>query len=280
MTAAGKVPPAKVLVLGGGVAGLAAIQTAKNMGAIVMAYDVRPAAKEQVESMGGKFLKVDFEEDGSGAGGYAKEMSAEYKAAEALMLKNAASDADIIVATALIPGRPAPKLITAEAVLSMKAGSVCVDLAAETGGNIATTVKDKLVVTPNGVKCIGYTDMNSRLAATSSSLFANNVQKFLLSVGPQTTKSKGYWHIDHSDEAVRGMLVTDKGVITWPPPAPVAAAPAVKASKDSAAVVPVDPRGLYMSSALKASLGGVSILALGAVAPDQVGAVLGATDAS
>jgi NAD(P) transhydrogenase len=274
MTAAGKVPPAKVLVLGGGVAGLAAVQTAKNMGAMVFAYDVRPAAKEQVESMGGKFLKVNFEEDGSGAGGYAKEMSAAYKAEEARMLAAAAADSDIIIATALIPGRPAPKLITKAAVLQMRPGSVCVDLAAETGGNIETTVKDKLVVTPNGVKCLGYTDINSRLAATSSSLFANNTSKFLLSVGPQTTKSKGHWHVDHADEAVRGMLVCEKGAATWPPPAPPAPAapakdPKAAAAASAVAVVPVKPRDLYMRSALKATGAGAGVLALGAVAPDQ-----------
>jgi len=275
MTAAGKVPPAKVLVLGGGVAGLAAVQTAKNMGSIVSAYDVRPAAKEQVESMGGKFLKVDFEEDGSGAGGYAKEMSDEYKAAERAMLMTAAAESDIIISTALIPGRPAPLLIPSEAVLMMKAGSVTVDLAAETGGNIGTTVRDELVVTPNGVKCIGYTDMNSRLAATSSTLFANNVSKFLLSIGPQTTKQKGMYHIDaEKDEAVRGMLVVDKGAKKWPPPPPTpppvaAAAAVVEDKEEEVALVPLTPHQAYMRSAVKASVGGAGILALGAAAPDQ-----------
>eukprot|EP00613_Pedinella_sp_CCMP2098_P082557 CAMPEP_0171994752 /NCGR_PEP_ID=MMETSP0993-20121228/279118_1 /TAXON_ID=483369 /ORGANISM="non described non described, Strain CCMP2098" /LENGTH=1213 /DNA_ID=CAMNT_0012647839 /DNA_START=57 /DNA_END=3699 /DNA_ORIENTATION=+ len=275
MTAAGKVPPAKVLVLGGGVAGLAAVQTAKNMGSIVSAYDVRPAAKEQVESMGGKFLKVDFEEDGSGAGGYAKEMSDEYKAAERAMLMTAAAESDIIISTALIPGRPAPLLIPSEAVLMMKAGSVTVDLAAETGGNIGTTVRDELVVTPNGVKCIGYTDMNSRLAATSSTLFANNVSKFLLSIGPQTTKQKGMYHIDaEKDEAVRGMLVVDKGAKKWPPPPPTpppvaATAAVVEDKEEEVALVPLTPHQAYMRSAVKASVGGAGILALGAAAPDQ-----------
>lgn len=145
--------------------------------------------------MGGQFLKVNFEEDGSGAGGYAKEMSAEYKAAEREMLRLATADADIIISTALIPGRPAPLLIPKDAIAGMKPGSVTVDLAAETGGNIETTQKDKMIITENGVKCIGYTDMNSRLSATSSSLFANNVFKFLLSIGPQTTKDKVYTDI-------------------------------------------------------------------------------------
>ena len=150
MTAAGKVPPTKVLVLGTGVAGLAAIQTAKNMGAVVRAFDVRPVTKEQVEAMGGHFLEVDFKEDGSGAGGYAKEMSKEWHAAAAEMLSKQCEDVDIIITTALIPGRPAPRMITKEMIAKMKAGSVTVDLAAETGGNIETTVKDELFVTDNG----------------------------------------------------------------------------------------------------------------------------------
>ncbi len=150
MTAAGKVPPAKVLVVGTGVAGLAAIQTAKNMGAIVRAFDVRPVTKEQVEAMGGQFLEVDFEEDGSGAGGYAKEMSKEWHAAAAAMLSKQCEEVDIIITTALIPGREAPKMITADMVAKMKAGSVTVDLAAEAGGNVATTVKDQTIVTENG----------------------------------------------------------------------------------------------------------------------------------
>jgi NAD(P) transhydrogenase len=150
MTAAGKVPPTKVLVVGTGVAGLAAIQTAKNMGAIVRAFDVRPVTKEQVEAMGGHFLEVDFKEDGSGAGGYAKAMSEEWHAAAAQMLSKQCEDVDIIITTALIPGRPAPLMITKDMIAKMKAGSVTVDLAAETGGNIETTVKDEAIVTDNG----------------------------------------------------------------------------------------------------------------------------------
>ena len=150
MTAAGKVPPAKVLVLGTGVAGLAAIQTAKNMGAIVRAFDVRPVTKEQVEAMGGQFLEVDYQEDGSGAGGYAKEMSKEWHAAAADMLAKQCEEVDIVITTAAIPGRPAPKMITKEMVARMKPGSVTVDLAAETGGNIATTIKDETIITDNG----------------------------------------------------------------------------------------------------------------------------------
>jgi NAD(P) transhydrogenase len=150
MTAAGKVPPAKVLVVGTGVAGLAAIQTAKNMGAIVRAFDVRPVTKEQVEAMGGQFLEVDYQEDGSGAGGYAKEMSKEWHAAAAEMLSKQCEEVDIVITTALIPGREAPKMITSDMVAKMKPGSVTVDLAAEAGGNIGTTVKDQTIVTDNG----------------------------------------------------------------------------------------------------------------------------------
>lgn len=194
-----------------GVAGLAAIQTAKNMGAIVRAFDVRPVTKEQVEAMGAQFLLVDYQEDGSGVGGYAKEMSPEWhKAAQELLTKQC-SDVDIVITTALIPGKKAPIMITKEMVAGMKNGSVTVDLAAEAGGNIETTVPDEKIVTSSGVTCIGYTDLPSRLSTTSSNLYANNISKFLLSIGPQTTKEPGYFFIDHNDEAVRGMLVVENG---------------------------------------------------------------------
>jgi NAD(P) transhydrogenase len=170
MTAAGKVPPAKVLVLGAGVAGLAAVQTAKNMGAIVRAFDVRPVCKEQVESMGATFLEVDIVEDGSGTGGYAKEMSDDYKQAQADLMMEQAADVDIIITTALIPGRKAPVLVNEEMLAVMKAGSVCVDLAAANGGNVAQTRPDEIVTTSNGVKIIGWTDLPSRLANTASNL--------------------------------------------------------------------------------------------------------------
>lgn len=170
MTAAGKVPPAKVLVLGAGVAGLASIQTAKNMGAIVRAFDVRPVTKEQVESMGAEFLVVDYQEDGSGAGGYAKEMSDGFKQAQAAMMLEQAKDVDIIITTALIPGRKAPILVDQEMLNAMKPGSVCVDLAAANGGNVMQVEPDDIVTTDNGVKIIGYTDLPSRLATTASNL--------------------------------------------------------------------------------------------------------------
>jgi NAD(P) transhydrogenase len=170
MTAAGKIPPAKVLVLGAGVAGLAAIQTAKNMGAIVRGFDVRSACKEQVESMGATFLQVSVKEDGSGVGGYAKEMSDAFKQAQAELMMEQAADVDIIITTALIPGKKAPILVTENMLAVMKPGSVCVDLAAANGGNVAQTQPDSIVTTSNGVKIIGYTDLPSRLAGTASNL--------------------------------------------------------------------------------------------------------------
>lgn len=229
MTAAGKVPPAKVLVLGAGVAGLAAIQTAKNMGAIVRAFDVRPVTKEQVESMGATFLEVPIKEDGSGSGGYAKEMSDEFKKAQAAMMLEQAKEVDIIITTALIPGRKAPILVDQEMLNVMKAGSVCVDLAAENGGNVAQTKPNEIVTTTNGVKIVGYTDLPSRLASTASSLFANNIAKFILSIGPQSTGEKGVFQIDMEDDAVQNMLISYEGekrfpdkIIPYNPPPPPA----------------------------------------------------------
>jgi NAD/NADP transhydrogenase alpha subunit len=183
ITAAGKVPPAKVLVIGAGVAGLAAIGTAKSMGAIVRAFDTRPEVKEQVESMDAEFLLLEFEEEGSGAGGYAKVMSEEFIAAEMALFAEQAKDVDIIVTTALIPGKPAPQLITAEMVASMKPGSVIVDLAAEQGGNCVLTEPDR-VVEQHGVTLIGYTDLPSRLAAQSSQLYASNLRNLLTDMCP------------------------------------------------------------------------------------------------
>jgi NAD(P) transhydrogenase len=216
MTAAGKVPPAKVLVLGAGVAGLAAIQTAKNMGAIVRAFDVRPVTKEQVESMGATFLEVSLKEDGSGSGGYAKEMSDEFKKAQAALMLEQAKEVDIIITTALIPGRKAPVLVNKEMLDVMKSGSVLVDLAASNGGNVEGTVADEVVTTENGVKIVGYTGLPSRLAATSSNLFGNNVAKFLLSIGPQTSGEKGVYQIDLSDDAVQNMLIAHNGEARYP----------------------------------------------------------------
>jgi len=266
MTAAGKVPPAKVLVVGTGVAGLAAIQTAKNMGAIVRAFDVRPVTKEQVEAMGGQFLEVDYQEDGSGAGGYAKEMSKEWHAAAARMLSKQCEEVDIVITTAAIPGRKAPLMITKEMVAKMKSGSITVDLAAESGGNIGTTVKDEKFITDNGVTCLGYTDLASRLPTTSSSLYSNNISKFLLSMGPQTTKVKDYLYIDHEDDAVRGMLTVEEGKLMWPAPLP----PPPPAKKEEKVVEPevIDYRSPYVVGAKQAGYLGASVLGVGCISPD------------
>ena len=203
ITAAGKVPPAKVLVIGAGVAGLAAIGTAKSMGAIVRAFDTRPEVKEQVESMDATFLLLEFEEDGSGEGGYAKVMSEEFIAAEMALFAEQAREVDIIVTTALIPGKPAPELITSEMVKSMKPGSVIVDLAAEQGGNCALTEPDR-VVEKHGVTLIGYTDLPSRLAAQSSQLYATNLRHLLTDMCPE---KDGKLVVDFDDEVVRGATV-------------------------------------------------------------------------
>lgn len=189
ITAAGKVPPAKVLVIGGGVAGLSAIGTAKNMGAIVRAFDTRAAVKEQVQSLGAEFLEINIEESGDGAGGYAKVMSKEFIEAEMALFAKQCKEVDILISTALIPGKPAPKLIKREMIESMKDGSVVVDLAAEAGGNFETTKPGELYQY-KGVTHIGYTDLPSRLPTQSSTLYANNISKYLLSMGP-----KGEWHL-------------------------------------------------------------------------------------
>ncbi|EMR69082.1 putative nad transhydrogenase protein [Eutypa lata UCREL1] len=229
VTAAGKIPPCKVLVIGAGVAGLSAIATARRMGAIVRGFDTRPAVREQVQSLGAEFVEVEIEEDGSGAGGYAKEMSPEFIAAEMKLFKEQAQDVDIIITTALIPGRPAPKLITKDMIEVMKPGSVIVDLAAEAGGNCEKTQPGKLV-TYNDVKIIGYTDLPSRLPTQSSTLYSNNIVKFLLSMTPQE-KSFG---VDLQDEVVRGSIVTLNGEII--PPAPRPAPPPAPAPKAAAKI--------------------------------------------
>ena len=213
-TAAGKVPPAKVLVIGAGVAGLAAVGAAKGLGAQVRAFDTRAAVKEQVESMGAEFLEVDFEEDGDGKGGYAKVMSPAFIKAEMDLFYEQAAEVDIVVTTALIPGRPAPKLWEARAVERMKPGSVVVDLAAEQGGNCELTVPGEAVV-KHGVTIIGYTDMASRLATTASHLYGNNLVHLIKDMGG----SPDAYTIDLDDVVVRGTLVLQDGAMMWPPPA-------------------------------------------------------------
>ncbi|MDE0308907.1 MAG: Re/Si-specific NAD(P)(+) transhydrogenase subunit alpha [Acidiferrobacterales bacterium] len=214
ITAAGRVPPAKIMIIGAGVAGLSAIGTATSLGAIVRAFDTRPEVKEQVESMGAEFLELDFEEEGSGSGGYAKVMSKEFIEAEMALFAEQAEDVDIIITTALIPGRPAPKLITEAMVRSMKTGSVIVDLAAEQGGNCELTQPDE-ATEAYGVTIIGYTDLPSRLPSQSSQLYASNIRNFLDDLCPDRN---GEIMIDMEDEVIRGATVVHNGEITWPPP--------------------------------------------------------------
>jgi NAD(P) transhydrogenase subunit alpha len=232
ITAAGKVPPAKVFIAGAGVAGLAAIGTAASLGAIVRANDTRAEVADQVVSLGGEFVKVDYEEEGSGGGGYAKVMSEGFQKAQREMYAKQAREADIIITTALIPGKPAPKLITAEMVKSMKPGSVIVDMAGEQGGNCELTEPGKAVV-KHGVTIIGYTDLASRLARQSSNLYATN----LFRLAEELCKTKdGVANVNMEDEAIRGLTVIKEGNVTWPPP-PLKPA-AVPAPKPAAAAVP------------------------------------------
>ncbi|NBX45443.1 MAG: Re/Si-specific NAD(P)(+) transhydrogenase subunit alpha, partial [Gammaproteobacteria bacterium] len=214
ITAAGKVPPAKVFVIGAGVAGLAALGAAVGLGAIVRANDTRPEVADQVKSMGAEFVGVDYQEEGSGVGGYAKVMSEGFQQAQRAVFAQQARDVDIIITTALIPGKPAPKLISAEMVRSMRPGSVIVDLAAEQGGNCELTVPGEVVVR-EGVTIIGYTDLPSRLAKQASTLYANN----LLRLTEELCKSKdGQLDVNFDDEVIRGTTVIKAGEITWPPP--------------------------------------------------------------
>ena len=236
ITAAGKVPPAKVFIAGAGVAGLAAIGTAAGLGAIVRANDTRAEVADQVKSMGGEFVKVDYEEEGSGGGGYANVMSEGFQAAQRAMYAQQAREVDIIITTALIPGKPAPRLITAEMVQTMKPGSVIVDMAAEQGGNCELT-EPGLAVVKHGVTIVGYTDLPSRLAKQSSTLYATN----LFRLTEELCKTKdGHIDVNMEDDAIRGLTVIKDGEVTWPAPppklpaapaaAPKAAAPAEKKS--------------------------------------------------
>ena len=216
ITAAGKVPPAKVFVIGAGVAGLAAIGTASGLGAIVRANDTRPEVADQIKSLGGEFVPVEYVEEGAGVGGYAKLMSEGFQKAQAAVFAKQAKEVDVIITTALIPGKPAPKLISAEMVRSMKPGSVIVDLAAEQGGNCELTEPGQVVV-KHGVTIIGYTDLPSRLARQSSTLYATN----LLRLAEELCKTKdGVINVNMDDEVIRGTTVIKDGAVTWPPPPP------------------------------------------------------------
>ncbi len=269
ITAAGKVPPAKVFIAGAGVAGLAAIGTAANLGAIVRANDTRAEVADQVKSLGGEFVKVDYEEEGSGGGGYAKVMSEGFQAAQRQMYATQAKDADIIITTALIPGKPAPRLITAEMVQSMKPGSVIVDMAAEQGGNCELTVPGEAVVR-HGVTIIGYTDLASRLAKQSSTLYATN----LLRLMEELCKAKdGVAVVNMEDDAIRGLTVIKDGSVTWPapplkaPPAPAPKAAAAPMAEKKSAHGPGEPMSAKALSIVFA-IGAVLFWLIGAYAPE------------
>ncbi len=265
MTAAGKVPPAKILVIGAGVAGLAAIGAARGMGAIVRAFDTRPAVKDQVKSMGAEFIELNVHEDGEGQGGYAKEMSPAFIKAEMEMFAAQAKDVDIIITTALIPNKPAPKLITAEMVQSMKKGSVIVDLASENGGNCELTVPGE-AVQRHGVHILGYTDLPSRLASTASFLYGNNLAHLLSDLGGAEK-----YKLDLADEVVRGSLVLRDGELLWPPPAPPKPAtppPAPAATKPAPAAHGAKAEGKKSSTGpIAALIGAILFGYLGMVAP-------------
>lgn len=264
ITAAGKVPPAKVLVIGAGVAGLAAIGAANSLGAIVRAFDSRPEVKEQVQSMGASFLEIDYKEEGGSGDGYAKVMSEEFNRRALALYAEQAKEVDIIITTALIPGKPAPRLITKEMVESMKPGSVIVDLAAATGGNCELTKAGEVVVTENQVKIIGYTDLPSRLPTQSSQLYGTNLVNLLKLL---CKEKDGNINIDFDDVVLRGVTVVREGEITFPaPPIKVSAQPQQTAKAEQAVKKeekPADPRVKYGLFALA----GVLFLWLASVAP-------------
>lgn len=272
VTAAGKVPPAKVLVIGAGVAGLAAIGTANSMGAVVRAFDTRLEVKEQVESMGAEFLELDFgdEDGGGGGGGYAKQMSDEFIKAEMALFADQAKEVDIIITTALIPGKPAPKLITADMVKVMKPGSVIVDLASERGGNCELTEPGQ-VTEKHGVRLIGYTDLPSRMAKVSSDLYATNLVHMMTELTPE---KDGKPVVNMDDEVIRGLTVVNNSDITWPPPQPEKPAtttpPGTEEPTASKPVVPAPSPA--RKAAGKIALLVVTVLALygvGAYAPES-----------
>jgi len=276
ITAAGKVPPAKVLVVGAGVAGLAAIGTSVSLGAITYAFDVRPEVAEQVKSMGAEFVYLDFEDeaqDGSASGGYASVQSEEFRNAQLAKFREIAGDIDVVITTALIPNRPAPKLWLKDMVDAMKPGSVVVDLAAEQGGNCDYTVKDEKIVTPGGVTVVGYTDFASRMATQSSTLYANNIRHMMTDLTPE---KDGQVVHDMEDDVIRGATVTYQGEITFPPPPPKVQAIAAK-PKTTAVVelTPAEKRANEIAAFKKQTrqqatligVGAVLLLALGLVAP-------------
>ena len=265
ITAAGKVPPAKVMVIGAGVAGLAAIGAGRSLGAIVRAFDTRPVVKEQVESLGAEFLELDFKEDGTGQGGYAKVMSKEFIEAEMALFAEQAKEVDIIITTALIPGKPAPLLITEEMVSSMRDGSVVVDMAAEQGGNCAVT-KPGEIYSYKGVTIVGLTDLPSRMAAQSSQLYGTNLCHLLKDMGG----SENY-KVDFEDEVVRGALVLHTGEVTWPAPKPSTPPPAPAPKPEPKVVTPVAEKEEESSGGgwLWMVLAGLALVGVGVGAPSS-----------
>ncbi len=277
VTAAGKVPPARVLVVGAGVAGLAAIGTSTALGAITLAFDVRPEVAEQIESMGAEFVFLEFEEetkDGAETGGYAAPSSPEFREKQLEKFRELAPDIDIVITTALIPGRPAPKLWTEDMVRMMKPGSVIVDLAAEKGGNCDLTVPDQRIVTDNGVVVVGYTDFPSRMATQSSMLYATNIRHMIHDLTPE---KDGVINHNMDDDVIRGATVTHKGEVTYPPPPPKVQAIAAKPKEKKKEPTAEEKRASEVSSfkeetkrqvALLAIAGG-AVLAVGLVAPES-----------
>ncbi len=275
ITAAGKTPPATVLVIGAGVAGLAAIGAARSLGAVVRAFDTREAAKEQVKSLGGKFLMVDIEEDGEGGGGYGKVMSQAFIDAEMALFREQAAEVDVVITTALIPGRPAPKLWMADMVEAMKPGSVVVDLAASQGGNCELTVPGEVAVR-HGVHLVGYTDLTSRLPTHASQFLGSNLRHLLAHLGGAERGCA----IDMDDEHVRPAVVVHQGVVSWPPPAVEPKAEPSEEQPSEVAVVP-EPEAVVEVEAPEAGgllhsvkgLGGLGValalVMLGSVAPND-----------
>ncbi|SMX33980.1 Re/Si-specific NAD(P)(+) transhydrogenase subunit alpha [Actibacterium lipolyticum] len=275
VTAAGKVPPAKVLVVGAGVAGLAAIGTATSLGAITYAFDVRPEVAEQIESMGAEFVFLDFEEqaqDGAATGGYAAPSSPEFREKQLEKFRELAPDMDIVITTALIPGRDAPKLWLEDMVAAMKPGSVVVDLAAEKGGNCDLTVKDEKIVSENGVTVVGYTDFPSRMAAQASTLYGNNIRHMMSDLTPE---KDGQVNHNMEDDVIRGATVTYEGEITFPPPPPKVAAIAAKPKEKVKEKTPEEIKAEEAAAFQKQTktqvgllaAGGLLLLAVGLVAP-------------
>lgn len=265
ITAAGKVPPAKVLIVGAGVAGLAAIGTATSLGAITYAFDVRPEVAEQVESMGAEFVFLNFEEeqqDGAATGGYASVSSPEFREAQLTKFREIAPDIDIVITTALIPGRDAPELWTLDMVESMKPGSVIIDLAAERGGNCKLTVMDEKIVTKNGITIIGYTDFPSRMASQSSSLYSNNIRHMIFDLTPE---KDGILVHNMEDDVIRGATATYNSEITFPPPKPKIVAIAASTKTVIVEKSPEELRAEEISKFKKQTLSQVALLTVGAL---------------